>query len=163
MTEVEALLSVDAGTVPPGAIAFFPRDPEAPVRRVRAVMALAVGAVALGFAIGGMSREPIALLLLAAGMLGVTASRTSPEPDDPVSKRPTLVVTPSGMIVRDAWGLRSWQFDELSEVRPYLHQRQVGLLIVRQDGSRDFIDNHLFERGESVGELVGRRLKPRAT
>ena len=40
MSEVEALLSVDAGRVPAGAVVFRARDPESEVRRLRMVLAL---------------------------------------------------------------------------------------------------------------------------
>ncbi len=86
-----------------------------------------------------------------------------PERDPETSryKRPTLVVTPNGVIVRDGSGLRSWTFDDLVDVRPYLHQQRIGLLLAKRDGSREFVDTLSFERGETVTELIGRRLKPR--
>jgi hypothetical protein len=65
------------------------------------------------------------------------------------------------MIVRDTSGLRSWCFDDLVDVRPFLHQQRIGLLIAKRDGSREFVDTLLFKRGEKVNELIGRRLKPR--
>jgi len=43
MSEVEALLSVDAGRVPPGAVVFRARDPDAEVRRLRTVWRWAPG------------------------------------------------------------------------------------------------------------------------
>ena len=43
MSDVEALLSVDAGRVPPGTVAFFARDPERTKRRILAVLAVLVG------------------------------------------------------------------------------------------------------------------------
>jgi hypothetical protein len=73
------------------------------------------------------------------------------------------VVTPRGMIVRDDEGLRTWRFDELAEVVPYLHANGEGLLLVRRDGKREFLDNRLFRRGEHLPELIGRHLKPRAS
>ena len=46
-------------------------------------------------------------------------------------------------------------------MRPYLHQQRIGLLLAKRDGSREFVDTLSFERGETVTELIGRRLKPR--
>ena len=43
MSEVEALLNVDAGRIPPGAVVFRARDPESEVRRLRTVLAVTDG------------------------------------------------------------------------------------------------------------------------
>jgi len=161
MSDVEALLSVDAGRVPPGTVAFFARDPEAPKRRFFFVLAVLVAGAAVASAIAGLSRPPIAILALAAIALFVQSLPPEQDPEVKRQKRPTLVVTQSGMIVRDGWGLRSWSFDELEDVRPFLHQQRIGLLIAKRDGSRQFVDTLSFERGEKVNELIGRRLKPR--
>ncbi len=161
MSDVEALLSVDAGRVPPGTVAFFARDPEAPKRRFFFVLAVLVAGAAVASAIAGLSRPPIAILALAAIALFVQSLPPEQDPEVKRQKRPTLVVTQNGMIVRDGWGLRSWSFDELEDVRPFLHQQRIGLLIAKRDGSRQFVDTLSFERGEKVNELIGRRLKPR--
>src|SRR5437762_8694867 len=50
MSEVEVLLSVDAGRVPPGTVVFLARDPEAPARILRAVLALSLSLAAVGCA-----------------------------------------------------------------------------------------------------------------
>jgi hypothetical protein len=160
MTDVEALLEVDAGRIPPGVVAFFPRDPEAPARRMKMVMAIATAVTALACAMADLGREPVALLLLTAGILGVTATRTEPEEPERTSKQPVLVVTPNAMIVRDDSGLRRWEFDDLVSVRPIAHRQRVVLLVETSDGARDVIDNLLFQRGEDLRELIGQRLKP---
>jgi len=168
MSDVEALLSIDRGRVPPGTVAFFARDPEAAKRRMFVVLAILVGgsAIALGAcllsgAVVGLHRLPVALLALAA--IGLTVASLPPERDPLTAryKKPALVLTPTGMIMRDGSGLRSWAFDQLKDVRPYLHQQRVGMLITQLDGSRDFIDTLSFERGDKVRELIGRRLKLR--
>ena len=168
MSDVQALLSIDAGKVPPGTVAFFARDPEASRRRMFAVLAILVGgaAIALGAclltgAVVGLHRLPVAMLGLAA--IALTLMALPPERDPLLSryKKPALVLTPTGMIMRDGSGLRSWSFDQLSDVRPYLHHQRVGLLITGRDGSRDFVDTLSFERGEKVRELIGRRLNLR--
>src|SRR5262249_15894228 len=64
MSDVETLLSVDAGRVPPGTVAFFARDPEQTQRRVLAVFAMVVGVAAAAAYLGGLSRPPTALLAL---------------------------------------------------------------------------------------------------
>lgn len=161
MSDVEALLSVDAGRLPPGTVAFFERDPERTQRRVLAVFAFLVGSAAVASLIGGLSRPPIALLALGTIALFVMALPPERDPEEARRKRPTLVLTPNGMIVRDGSGLRSWSYDELVDVRPYLLQQRIGLLILTRDGSRQFVDTLNFKRGEKVNELIGRRLKPR--
>jgi hypothetical protein len=163
MSEVEALLSVDAGRVPPGAVVFVAADPEAPARRMHAFLAIVAAASAIGCAWNGVGSEPVALLALVAGILGVLAFPSDPEPEDAHHKPATLVVTLQGMIVRDAGGLRTWRFDELADVRPYVHPAGDGLLLVKHDGSRAFLDCLTFRRGETLGEVIGRRLKPRST
>ena len=161
MSDVEALLSVDAGRVPPGTVAFFARDPERTKRRILAVLAVLVGSGVVASVIAGS--EPAADR--APGALCDRSVREALPPErDPETaghKRATLVLTPNGMIVRDTSGLRSWSFDDLVDVRPFLHQQRIGLLIAKRDGSREFVDTLLFKRGEKVNELIGRRLKPR--
>jgi hypothetical protein len=161
MSDVEALLSVDAGRVPPGTVAFFARDPERTKRRALAVFTVLMGTAMVAGLIGGLSRTPIALLALATIGLFVMALPPERDPETAGHKRATLVLTSNGMIVRDNSGLRSWSFDDLVDVRPFLHQQRIGLLIARRDGGREFVDTLLFKRGEKVNELIGRRLKPR--
>jgi hypothetical protein len=163
MSEVEVLLSVDAGRIPPGTVVFQARDPDAPARIMRAVLAVARAITAVGCSLSGAARELVALLALATGVAAITATPTDSETPEPPSKRPMVLLTPDGMIVRDCWGLRTWRWGELKEVRPFLHEQRVGLLFVRRDGSRDFVDNSFFERGERLGELIGRHLEPRQT
>ncbi|HVZ75649.1 MAG TPA: hypothetical protein VHJ20_24925 [Polyangia bacterium] len=161
MSEVEALLSVDAGRVPPGVVVFRARDPEAEVRRVRRVLAVSAGIVTIALAITGAAREPVAMLVLTTAMLALSATRTAGDPDEERSKKPTVVLTPSGMIVRDANGLRSWQFEDIADVRACVCQGRVGMLVVQRDGSLHFLDNLLFARGEQLSSLVRRHLQPR--
>jgi hypothetical protein len=163
MSEVEALLSVDAGRVPAGAVVFRARDPEAEVRRLRTVLAVGAGLVTVGLAIAGVSREPIAMLVLTTAMLGLSATRTEPAGEEARHKRPTMVLTTTGMIVRDANGLRSWQYDEITDVRTCVCQGQIGIVVVLSNGAMHFVDNLSFARGEHVGGLIRRHLQPRRT
>jgi hypothetical protein len=161
MSEVEALLSVDAGRVPRGTTAFFLRDPEAPRRRSYAWLALIVEGFALSLVVTDASRVGAALLALAGVVLTLWALPTHAEEDDRPRKQPTLLVTADGIVVRDSRGMRSWHFDDLAEVGPYTHSDSQGLLIVRKNGKRDFVDTTPFERGEKVGDAVGRRWRLR--
>jgi hypothetical protein len=163
MSEVEALLNVDAGRVPPGAVVFRARDPDAEVRRLRTVLAVAAGLLTVGLAIAGVAREPIAMLVLTTTMLALSASRTAPEGEEARHKRPAMVLTTTGMIVRDASGLRSWQYEDIADVRTCVCQGQIGIVVVLTGGAMHFIDNLSFARGEHVGGLIRRHLQPRRT
>ena len=161
MTEVQALLSVDAGSVPPDAVAFFPRDAEAPARRVRAVLAVIAHASAVALAVSGTARPLVALLALAGVALSVGALPNRADEDEPRSKRPTLVLTATGMILRDVCGLRTWCYEDLLHVSPFVHELSLGLLVIGKDGKREFLDTASFERGDKVRELLRRRISPR--
>jgi hypothetical protein len=160
VSEIEVLLSVDRGRVPPGTVVFLPRDPQAQARILFGLLAVLLSAAAIGCAAAGAGREPVALLALATGMAAIWASATEAEVDQPV-KRAMLLVTATGMIVRDTTGLRSWRFDELTEVRPFVHEERIALLVVARDGSRDLVDHSLFERGGRLPKLIGARLQAR--
>ena len=161
MSEVEALLAVDKGKVPPGAVAFFPRDLEAPIRRLRVSLAVLAFLLSAACLLAGAGRVPVALLLLASAMLGVTAAHTNDEDEDPRTKRATMVVTPTGLIIRDQFGLRTWSFDQLADVIPVAYQQRSGILMIKRDGSRDVIDNLAFVRGECLREMLRTRMTTR--
>jgi hypothetical protein len=163
MSEVEVLLSVDAGRVPPDAVVFFAADPEAPIRRMYTFLASTGGLGAIGVAFSGVGIEAVVLLGIITLVMIVLALPTSADPEDARNKRPTLVVTPSGMIVRDAGGLRTWRFAELAHVLPCHHGQSYGLMLVGTNGSREYLDCLTFRRGERVGEVIGRHMKPHAT
>jgi hypothetical protein len=162
MSEVEVLLDVDAGRVPPDTVVFFAADPEAPVRRLYTFLAVTGALGALGVAFSAVGREAVVLLAIITAVMVVLALPTRPEPEDARNKRPTLVVTPRGVIVRDDGGLRTWRFDELAQVLPCHHAHGDGLLLIRLDGSRQFLDCLVFRQGNRLGEVIGRRMKARA-
>ena len=159
MSEVETLLAVDAGRVPPGTAAFFARDPEAAGRRLGAVLAVMVDALALWLATRGHVAEA-ALLALLGVVLALGAIPTI-RGDERPTKRPTLVITQTGMIVRGVHGLANFSFDDIANIHALNHEPHVGLLVIRRDGKRFFIDTGSFERGGEVSVLVGRRLASR--
>jgi hypothetical protein len=96
---------------------------------------------------------------MAAAMLGITASRTVDEDEDPRAKRATMVMTPTGLIIRDQFGLRTWSFDQLADVVPIAYQQRIGILMVKRDGSRDVIDNMAFARSEGLREKLRTRIR----
>jgi hypothetical protein len=163
MSEVETLLSVDAGTVPAGVVVFHARDPEAEVRRLRKVLAVGAGLVTVALAIAGATREPVAMLVLTTAMLAISSTRTEPSAEEARLKRPVMVLSGTGMIVRDSNGLRSWQYEEISDVRSCVCQGQVGMVVALRNGQLHFVDNLLFNRGEHVSSHIRRHLAPRRT
>src|SRR5215831_12199730 len=120
MTDVEALLSVDRGEIPPATFAFFERDEVAEDRRAHAILAAVTGIAAALSALAGTDFHITALFVLIAAMLVIATTPTvNREPAEPSrAKRFVTVVTARGIIVRDAGGLRSWRFDELAAVVP---------------------------------------------
>jgi hypothetical protein len=143
-------------------VVFDEVDPSLPGRRLAAVLSglSVVGAMASAFQ--GLGREPVILLVLAAIVLAVMALPTSPDPEEAVHKRSKLVVTQHGFIMRDGCGLRTWRFDELLEARRYLGAHRSGLLLVRRDGVREFLDVMSFHRNEHLADAIRDRLKNRA-
>jgi len=144
MTEVEILLSVDAGQSPPHTVTIFmdDRDPDPRARwRTRLLVVLAVllagGAIALGATWGRKALGPLALLLLGAGMAVVGATPTAPEVDPTPQKRQVMVVTETGLIVRGDWGVKTWRFEELNDIIAGVDAERRPLLELRdKDGTR---------------------------
>ena len=71
-----------------------------------------------------------------------------------------LLVTPNGIIVRDAWGLRSWSFDQLIEALPWSFEQRPHLLLIERDGTRHAVDYLGFARGEHLRQVLLERVKP---
>lgn len=144
MTEVEILLSVDAGGVPPNTVTIFmdDRDPDERARwRSRFLIAVAIllagGAIAVGMTWGRQALAPIALMLLGAGMAAVQGTPTAPERTPTKRKRPVMVVTQTGLIVRGDWGVKMWRFEDLADIVAGVDQERRPLLELRdKDGTR---------------------------
>jgi hypothetical protein len=163
VTEIEALLAVDRGRVPPDTLAFFARDPDASERNTYAVLALSAAIAAATCAFGGTPRPLVAVILIVSTALIVLSIPTQhrEEEDEPSHMRHVLVVTPLGIIVRDAWGLRSWHFDELIEALPWHFEHRPHLVLVGRDGVRHAVDYLGFKRGEYLRKVLCDRLKTR--
>lgn len=158
MTEIEALLSVDAGRRPPGTVVFFLDDGSRGFRRVHAGLAVLAGLAALGVALGGGGRNGAALLLLVGGMLAVTALPTLRDDSNRDPKRQVLVITALGLIVRDAWGLRSWRFDDVASVVAGMHQSRPYLNLIDRSGKRHTIECAAYRRGLRVRDAISSRM-----
>jgi hypothetical protein len=121
---------------------------------LRAALAIFATLCAVGCYLLGGGLMPVVLLLLAAAMLGVTATRTIDDSEGPPAKKATMVVTPTGLIIRDDFGLRTWTFDQLADAVPVVCDQRVGLLLVKRDGSRDVIDHRAFARSDGLREMI---------
>lgn len=147
MTEVEILLSVDAGKSPPDTVTIFmdDRDPDTHGKwRIRTLVALAVllvgGAIALGVVVGRPALPAMTLMVLAAGLLAVRATPTVADDADappPPQKRQVMVVTPNGLVVRGDWGVKTWRFEDLTDVVAGVDSERRPVLELRdKDGTR---------------------------
>jgi|GEM_PF-1768253 hypothetical protein len=158
MTDIEVLLSVDAGRVPAGAVAFFMRDADAEKRKMRALMAAVLVAMAIGSGLADGGRACVALLMLAAGIFGVLAMPPSSDERPREIKRRVVVVTENGIIMRDGRGLRTWLFADLQAASSMRQADRVDLWLERRDGSKSFINCRVFQRGEYLPDVVKQRL-----
>ena len=165
MSEIEALLSVDRGEVPPATYAFFERDTTAEDRLSHAILAATASIAAAMSTLAAVDLRVTALFVLIAAMLIVVATPTVNREPAPGSggKRCVTVVTASGIIVRDARGLRTWRFDELAGVVSATFGPRPYIVLVERDGSRHALDYLSCQRGEALREVIGHRLRLQST
>ena len=159
MTDIEALLSVDAGRVPEGTVAFFMRDLEVEQRHRRLAVCIVFACAAAVCAFCRTGRASVALFALAAGIFAVLATPTMSEAKSRQIKRSVVVVTPTGIVIRDGRGLRTLMFTDFLEASSWRHADRVDLLLVRHDVSRVFINCQGFHRGERLPDVVKQRLQ----
>ena len=162
MSEIEALLSVDAGRLPPATFAFFARDAEANERLTHAILGAMAAATAV---ISGLLGGPDllgALLILIAATFTIVATPTIKEDHEQEPrqiKRHVMVVTAEGLIVRDAWGLRSWRFEDLTEIAASSYEHRPYMVLIQRDGTRHALDYLSFQRPEQLRQVIGHRLR----
>ncbi len=158
MTEIEALLSVDAGHTPPGTVAFFLDDGTRGFRRLPALLSAAAGLAALAWGLNGGGRHGVAFLLLVGAMLALRSLPTLRDDANRDPKRQVLVITTLGLIVRDGSGLRIWQFEELTDVVAGIHDSRPFLNLIDRTGTRHTIECAVYGRGERVRRVLSSRL-----
>jgi hypothetical protein len=165
MTDIEALLSVDRGQVPPATVAFFARDEESFERRRYATVAALTGVAAACCAACGGERMLVALMVLVAAVSAVLATPTIRDGGEPARpcKPHVMVVTAQALVVRDGWGLRSWRFEDLADVVLSSYNFRPCLVLVQRDGSRHALDYLSFQRGERLREVINHHLSSPAT
>lgn len=159
MTDIEVLLSVDGGEVPPGTVAFFMRDAEAEKRKMRALMSAVLVAMAIGSGLADGGHACVALLLLTAGIFGVLAMPPASEERPIEIKKRVVIVTDRGIIMRDGRGLRTWLFADLQGAQSMRQADRVDLWLETRDGSKSFINCRVFQRGEYLPDVVKQRLR----
>ncbi|MES1205491.1 MAG: hypothetical protein ABUS79_06100 [Pseudomonadota bacterium] len=163
MTEIEALLSVDAGRVPPGTTAFFLDDGTRAFRRARAGLAASGALAAVGWAVAGGNVNGVMLIILACGIVGLSALPTLREDSNRDPKRQVLVITPAGLIVRDGQGLRRWRFENLTSVIAGMHDSRPYLHLFDSAGKRHKIECAAYRRGLRARDVIAARLSFRGT
>lgn len=163
MTDIEALLSVDAGRTPPGTKAFFLDDGTRGFRHLHAALAALAGLAAGYVALSGGSRHGVALLLLSAAALAVSALPTLRDDDNRDPKRQVLVITSQAVIVRDASGLRSWRFEDVTSVIAGINNSVPYLNLIDRHGKRHTIECAVYRHGLRVRQIISSRLSMRRT
>jgi hypothetical protein len=158
MTDIEVLLSVDAGRIPEGTNAFFVRDRERTLRRWWAAVSIALMGTAVACGFVGAGYTWVAVLLLVGGIFAVMATPTLADDPSPEIKRQVLVVTSRAILMRDGQGLRTWTFEDLADASSCRYADRIDLLLVRRDGGRVFIDCQNFHRGDRLPEVISQRL-----
>jgi hypothetical protein len=169
MSEIEALLAVDAGHTPPATMAFmafFARDAEASERLTYAILGAMTAFAALASGLLGGPDLVGALLILTAAMFTIVATPTiknEHEEDTRPIKRHVMVVTTEAIIVRDAWGLRSWRFEDLAEIAASSYDHRPYMVLIKRDGSRHALDYLNFQRPEQLRQTIDRQLRLKTT
>ena len=74
-----------------------------------------------------------------------------------------MVVTAEGLIVRDAWGLRSWRFEDLADIAASSYEHRPYMVLIQRDGTRHALDYLSFQRPEQLRRVIDRRLRLKTT
>jgi hypothetical protein len=85
------------------------------------------------------------------------------EEDTRPVKKHVRVVTPEGLIVRDAWGLRSWRFEDLADIAASSYEHRPYMVLIQRDGTRHALDYLSFQRPEQLRRVIDRRLRLKTT
>jgi hypothetical protein len=158
MTDIEALLSVDAGRTPANTVAFFIDDTDQSGRLVALVMASLSALAAVGCGLAHAGLQTVTLLTLGAALMALRATPTVSEESVVAPTRRVMVVTTGGLIVRDAWGLRSWRFEDLAGVVAGIYDSRPHLQLIDQKGKRHTVECPQFRTGERARKMISARL-----
>ncbi len=160
MTDIETLLSVDAGRTPPDTVAFFMDEESRRIPPGQIVLAslMGLGAVALACALGKAGLAPITLLVLGAAITIVHAMPTTVVDDQATAKRQVMVVTANGLIVRGPWGLMTWRFEDLHDVVAGMETGRPYLELIDKKANRYTLECEGFRRCERARRVISSRL-----
>jgi hypothetical protein len=159
MSDIEALLSVDRGLIPPGTVAFFVEDTDARSRYAYAIMAVSTIVAAIAAGGVGAGRFLVMLMVLAAAGLAVLAWPPARDAAAQPAKRQVIVMTALGVILRDEEGLRSWRFEDLADVIYEMSNNRPYLILLERTGARHSIDITRFGHRRRVAEALGSRVQ----
>ena len=155
MTNVEALMAVEAGEQPSECKIYYERDE----RKLWALWWSGVSAFLVVFAImvaWQMPTSPYPVLIgLAAAIAAVIGIPVEEEEPDRLR---ILVITPRGAIVRGPGGLKNWHFDELTRVMPYSILGQAQLCLRDVHGRDHLLDYRSFEAPEEIYKQLRSRV-----
>lgn len=161
MTNVEALLLVEAGKVPDGVEVFYETDAEAPRFRAWLILAMVMTGATAVTAFRDDSTEgatwEIALMALFAAFAALMAVPTH-DPEEKRSRPRILVMGPQGMITRDPWGLQNWDYDELQRVSTCWLGGRPHLLIEDHSGKEHLLDFATFQGSGRIIALLKQRV-----
>jgi hypothetical protein len=165
MTNVEALMSVEAGRVPEGVRVFVERDEDSGRGRVWGVLALLLGGITCFVAATGtQTRDTPYEVGLMAVFTAFALIMATPTTDEQMSarRRRVLVVGKDGFITRDAYGLRNWLFDEIVSIALCTFDGVPHLMLEDRFGKEHLLDHANFENAEALLEILREGIARRA-
>lgn len=158
MTDVEALLRIDAGDRPADVQVSFERDPYAGRRRCT-WLAVGLGVLTMAAALGEKHRPELLLVPIACLVSALVVWPSREEEDELSDGRPrVMLVTQRGLLVRDPWGIRNWAFADIALVGLGAVEGRVQMVLRDTEGGSHLIDHLMFDRGEELYQTIGTRL-----
>lgn len=163
MSDVEILLQVDAGHVPPGVSAIFIDDDDRAERWISLALAILAGAATIGCALKAVHLAAVTLLGLATGLFALHATPNIPPDADRRIKRQVAVMTANAILIRDEQGLHTWRLEDLVQVTAENYNHQSLLMLIDRSGRQYALQPLQFRRGQKLRSLINQRLLSRET
>jgi hypothetical protein len=156
-TDWATIKCVEAGLVPEGVLALYPRDPVARARRILVVCG-ALFAAALVVELVTRLGAPIVFgLAMALAFVAVRITPTITDDED-VRRRPAVVVTATAILKRESTGFQTWMFAELVCAQLLVAAERMDLVLVTSDGTRTLIACGALESGRQLVDAVAQHL-----
>lgn len=158
MTDVETLLRVDAGERPAGVVLSFERDPHVARRRCM-WLATALGIATMAAALHEPSRPELLLVPISCLLSALVVAPSREEEDELRDGKPRVIMmTERGLLVRDPWGIRAWNWAEIAFVTAGVLDGRVQMILRDAGGQSHLVDHLVFDRGEQLYRLIGERV-----